>query len=90
MFCRWIDHKTDSQVLLALLKQTCLYEGEIIVLNPVLEKSVRDLDLDFVIVDREGLDWFYPSLETLGIHFFSQRLQDLLPHFVHDLSLGDR
>lgn len=63
-------YEGNGEMLLSLLLQGGLYQGKVIVLNPVLKETVRDLNLELIVLDRNRFNRPYPGLEALGIDFF--------------------
>ena len=77
------ESKLNREVLLRLLEKGRLKQGEVVVLNPILEKAVGNLNCHGIVLKRNGFDWSYPGLEALRVQFVFDGLQNVLPEFIH-------
>jgi len=84
------EGKLNRKVLLRLLEKGRLNQGEVVVLNPILEKTVGNLNCHGIVLKRNGLDWSYPGLEALRVQFLFDGLQNVLPEFIHESRPGDK
>ena len=84
------EGKSDRKMLLRLLKERRLDEGKVVVLNPILEEAVGNLNCHGIVLNRNGFDWFYPGLKALGVQFVFDGLQNVLPELIHESRPGDK
>ena len=76
---RIADDEADARGPTEATREDLSEDREVVLLEPVTEEWVRNLEDEFFTLELEQMDWLEPGLELLGGDLFTNLLQNLRP-----------